>query len=72
MKPEALTVRSLALGALLGAASAYLGLYAGLTVSASIPAAMMGVIFTIPLRHLLINDPACPLPRGPRPSRWCV
>ncbi|MGB7290184.1 MAG: OPT/YSL family transporter, partial [Candidatus Macondimonas sp.] len=46
MKPEALTVRSLALGALLavvlGAANAYLGLYAGLTVSASIPAAVMG------------------------------
>ncbi|MGB3133974.1 MAG: oligopeptide transporter, OPT family [Candidatus Macondimonas sp.] len=132
MKPEALTVRSLALGALLavvlGAANAYLGLYAGLTVSASIPAAVMGmgllrllggrdarevnlvqtaassgealaagviftfpallmiqfwpeirplpltlialgggllgVIFTIPLRHLLINDPALPFPEG--------
>lgn len=47
MKPAALTVRSLALGALLavvlGAANAYLGLYAGLTASASIPAAVMGM-----------------------------
>lgn len=47
MQSESLTIRSLVLGALLatllGAANAYLGLYAGLTVSASIPAAVLGM-----------------------------
>ena len=44
-EPKELTVRVLIVGVLLGilmtAANAYLGLYAGMTVSASIPAAVM-------------------------------
>ncbi|HSU91498.1 MAG TPA: OPT/YSL family transporter, partial [Sporolactobacillaceae bacterium] len=45
--PRELTPRSIALGItlalILGAANAYLGLYAGLTVSASIPAAVISM-----------------------------
>ena len=51
--PE-MTAKALALGAVLsvvmGAANAYLGLYAGMTVSASIPAAVVGMAI---LRGLL-------------------
>jgi len=46
-EPRELTVRAFVLGAalalILGAANAYLGLYAGLTVSASIPAAVISM-----------------------------
>ncbi|MED5292146.1 MAG: oligopeptide transporter, OPT family, partial [Candidatus Thermoplasmatota archaeon] len=47
-EPKELTVRVLVVGVLLGilmtAANAYLGLYAGMTVSASIPAAVMSML----------------------------
>jgi putative OPT family oligopeptide transporter len=47
-EPKELTVRVLIVGVLLGilmtAANAYLGLYAGMTVSASIPAAVMSML----------------------------
>ena len=53
--PE-LTVRVLGVGIVLGvlmtAANAYLGLYAGMTVSASIPAAVMSMI----ILRLMFND----------------
>ena len=46
--PSELTLRVIVVGILLGilmtAANAYLGLYAGMTVSASIPAAVMSMI----------------------------
>ena len=47
-EPKELTLRVLVVGVLLGilmtAANAYLGLYAGMTVSASIPAAVMSML----------------------------
>lgn len=47
-EPKELTIRVLVVGVILGilmtAANAYLGLYAGITVSASIPAAVMSMI----------------------------
>ena len=47
-EPKELTIRVLVVGVLLGilmtAANAYLGLYAGMTVSASIPAAVMSML----------------------------
>ena len=47
VEPRELTVRAFVLGAvlalILGAANAYLGLYAGMTVSASIPAAVISM-----------------------------
>ena len=52
-----LTVRVLVIGVLLGgvmtAANAYLGLYVGMTVSASIPAAVMSMLI---LRGLRLKD----------------
>ena len=50
-EPKELTLRVLVVGVLLGvlmtAANAYLGLYAGMTVSASIPAAVMSMLITV-------------------------
>ena len=47
-EPKELTLRVLVVGVVLGilmtAANAYLGLYAGMTVSASIPAAVMSML----------------------------
>ena len=54
--PKALTLRVVIVGILLGilmtAANAYLGLYAGMTVSASIPAAVMSMI----ILRTMFND----------------
>ena len=48
-----LSVRAIILGAIMTAANAYLGLYVGMTVSASIPAAVMSMLI---LRGLKFKD----------------
>ncbi|MDK2914370.1 MAG: hypothetical protein PWQ79_1285 [Thermococcaceae archaeon] len=56
------TVKAFFLGVLLsivmGAANAYLGMYAGMTVSASIPAAVisMAILFAFKDRNILENN----------------
>src|SRR5271166_318181 len=60
LAPRELTLRAIVLGIalalILGAANAYLGLYAGLTVSASIPAAVISMAILRALGHSTILE----------------
>src|SRR5271166_4179878 len=60
LAPRELTLRAIVLGIalalILGAANAYLGLYAGLTVSASIPAAVISMAILRALGHATILE----------------
>ena len=68
--PREITPRAIVLGLglalLLGSANAYLGLYAGMTVSASIPAAVASNLSNGMSARLSVTRPICikHLPRG--------